>query len=294
MRFGGRGRCRRRQPRSPANTGQRQAAQRGDVARRHPSGAGSDEFGNARIIMQAASEWAPGAAQRKFTFLSPRLFDPSLRALCPHAPAPPGTSPAHAWHQPAPTPGSGAARPVPAGAAGALSSAMPARYRPRRSCLSVPASSERFIAKARDLPGGRGIPGPRGRGGPVGQGRRPGQRRRRADLRLVAGRDPRRPGQRRHHPVGPPGRGGSGRRDRRRPRCHRAAEGHRPWPHHLARPAADPARAGDRPHAARLVSTCRSRTPAAWPVEAIAAASTGSRPWCSGPPTSWPVSACRR
>jgi citrate lyase subunit beta/citryl-CoA lyase len=26
------------------------------------------------------------------------------------------------------------------------------RYRPRRSCLSVPASSERFIAKARDLP----------------------------------------------------------------------------------------------------------------------------------------------
>src|SRR6201995_6133725 len=25
------------------------------------------------------------------------------------------------------------------------------RYRPRRSCLSVPASSERFIAKARDL-----------------------------------------------------------------------------------------------------------------------------------------------
>ena len=29
---------------------------------------------------------------------------------------------------------------------------MPATYRPRRSCLSVPASSERFIAKARDLP----------------------------------------------------------------------------------------------------------------------------------------------
>src|ERR1700748_2035992 len=28
---------------------------------------------------------------------------------------------------------------------------MPASYRPRRSCLSVPASSERFIAKARDL-----------------------------------------------------------------------------------------------------------------------------------------------
>ena len=29
---------------------------------------------------------------------------------------------------------------------------MPDTYRPRRSCLSVPASSERFIAKARDLP----------------------------------------------------------------------------------------------------------------------------------------------
>jgi citrate lyase subunit beta/citryl-CoA lyase len=29
---------------------------------------------------------------------------------------------------------------------------MPDKYRPRRSCLSVPASSERFIAKARDLP----------------------------------------------------------------------------------------------------------------------------------------------
>ena len=29
---------------------------------------------------------------------------------------------------------------------------MPATFRPRRSCLSVPASSERFIAKARDLP----------------------------------------------------------------------------------------------------------------------------------------------
>ena len=29
---------------------------------------------------------------------------------------------------------------------------MPDTSRPRRSCLSVPASSERFIAKARDLP----------------------------------------------------------------------------------------------------------------------------------------------
>src|SRR6201985_1331040 len=29
---------------------------------------------------------------------------------------------------------------------------MPDTYRPRRTCLSVPASSERFIAKARDLP----------------------------------------------------------------------------------------------------------------------------------------------
>src|SRR6201992_726387 len=31
------------------------------------------------------------------------------------------------------------------------------RSRPRRSCLSVPASSERFIAKARDLPADEGF-----------------------------------------------------------------------------------------------------------------------------------------
>ena len=79
----------------------------------------------------------------------------------------------------------------------------PSSYRPRRTCLAVPGSSPRFLAKARGLPVDEVFLDLEDAVAPGGQARGPGGGGRGAERRRLGRQDPCGTDQRRQLPPGP-------------------------------------------------------------------------------------------